>query len=65
MWQLARLATKASSGSTPAGSENRGTTCGDDDALTVRPPSKLHSWPLLYRLSVKTSPFRRQLTVAL
>ena len=44
MWQLDSAATNASSGSTPAGSE-RGTrtTCGDDEARTIAPPSNSHS----------------------
>lgn len=50
MWQLARLATSSSSGSTPAGSENgTGTTCGDDDPGTLVPPSKRSTWRRLYQ----------------
>src|ERR1044071_8537255 len=41
-WQLEIVATKASSGSTFAAFENGGrTTCGEGDAATVAPPSKL------------------------
>ncbi|BCR22963.1 hypothetical protein KAM426_04900 [Aquipseudomonas alcaligenes] len=40
MWQLDNEATKASSGSTAATSEQgNGTTCGEDDAGTSTPPS--------------------------
>src|SRR5581483_1477720 len=43
MWPLASDATNASSGSTPAGFEyGTGTTDGEDDAVTVKPPSKVH-----------------------
>jgi hypothetical protein len=44
MWQLAIAATKASSGSTAAGTDHgAGTTEGDADAATVVPPSNRHS----------------------
>jgi hypothetical protein len=44
MWQLDAAATRASSGSTAAGSDiGTGTDNGDDDAGTVSPPSKRHS----------------------
>lgn len=45
MWQLEIEAMKASSGSTAAGSDQgRGTTWGEDDAGTSRPPSKRSQW---------------------
>src|SRR3954462_9415626 len=48
-WQLEIAATNASSGSTFAGFENGGrTTCGDGDAGTVAPPSKVHVCSLEY-----------------
>lgn len=41
MWQLESAETRASSGSMALGSEyGVGTTCGDDEPATVRPPSK-------------------------
>src|SRR5690242_15345055 len=46
MWQLEIEATKASSGSTAASTENGSrTTCGDDDAGTSTPPSKRQVCP--------------------
>src|SRR5207247_5225145 len=59
-------ATKASSGSTPAGFEyGAGTTDGEAEAVTVTPPSKLHvcsreNWPLK-----KSAPVRFHLMIAL
>src|SRR5215510_301468 len=65
MWQLEMAAMNASSGSTPAGSHiGSGTTCGDAEAGTDSPPSNVQTCARLYRLSVKTSPFLCQLTVA-
>jgi hypothetical protein len=47
-WQLDRLATKASSGSTaPASDIGSGTTAGEEDAGTTVPPSKCHVWARL------------------
>ena len=44
MWQEATEATSASSGSTPAASDiGNGTTSGDEDAVTIAPPSNRHS----------------------
>ena len=44
MWQLEIEATNASSGSIAEGSDMGGRTeCGDAEAGTVSPPSKLHS----------------------
>ena len=43
MWQLDSEATNASSGSTAAASDSgSGTTCGELEAGTTAPPSKLH-----------------------
>ena len=43
MWQLESAATKASSGSIAAGSDmGSGTTCGEEEAGSSRPPSKRH-----------------------
>ena len=45
MWQDATEATSASSGSTPAGSDiGTGTTSGEDEPVTIAPPSNRHSW---------------------
>lgn len=65
IWQLDRVATNASSGSTFSAMENgRGTTSGDDDAATTAPPSNSHAWPRLYLLSVNFSPSRCHRIVA-
>src|SRR3954465_15477598 len=56
MWQLDADATSASSGSTASAADNgSGTTDGEDDALTVMPPSNDHSCARLYLLSVNFS----------
>ena len=45
MWQLDKDATKASSGSTPAGSDHGARTVkGDDEPMTRAPPSKASQW---------------------
>src|SRR4051812_27398213 len=54
MWQLASAATNASSGSTALASEyGTGTDWGELEAARTTPPSKLHRWARLYRLSTK------------
>src|SRR6187401_816996 len=56
MWQLASEATNASSGSTAFGFDNGSfTTCGEEEAGTVTPPSNSHWCARLYLLSEKTS----------
>jgi len=45
MWQAATAPTSASSGSTPPGSDiGAGTTSGEDEPVTIAPPSKLIEW---------------------
>ena len=53
MWHEDRLAMKASSGSTAAATEWRGTTKGEDEAGTSTPSSKRQRWPREYCRSVK------------
>src|SRR5688572_3923686 len=65
MWQLERLATNASSGSTAFSTEyGSGTTCGDADAGTSMPPSKCQRCARLYLLSVNGAPSRFHVMVA-
>ena len=57
MWQLAALATNASSGSTASGSaQGIGTICGDAEAGTIAPPSKFQLCARLYCPLAKSSP---------
>src|SRR5262245_57240795 len=64
MWQLAIDATNASSGSTQAGFEYGGrTTCGEEDAGTVTPPSNDQVCSREYLPSRKPSDDARQLIV--
>src|SRR5215207_1053901 len=66
MWQDDSDATNASSGSTASVFEiGGGTTLGELDAGTVTAPSKRHSWPREYLLSVNAALLGRvQITVA-
>src|SRR5262245_45109689 len=66
MWQLEADATSASSGSTASAADSgSGTTDGEDEALTVTPPSNAHSCARLYLLSVNFSLlWRAQVTFA-
>src|SRR5689334_4978682 len=66
MWQLDRDATNASSGSTAFAFENgAGTTDGEDDAGTVRPPSNVQVCSREYLPLRKSGPFRFQVMRAL
>src|ERR1017187_4037767 len=66
MWQLEMDATKASSGSTCAGFENgTGTTDGEADAGTVKPPSNVQVCSREYLPLRKSGPVRSHLIVAL
>ena len=57
MWQLDSEATNASSGSTPAASDQgAGTMCGQAEAGTTAPPSKLQLCARLYWPLAKSSP---------
>ncbi len=66
MWHDDSEATNASSGSTPAGSDQRaGTTCGLALAGITGPPSNAHSCARLYwPLAKSPSPVRAQRIVA-
>ena len=64
MWQLETAATKASSGSTAAGSDQGSfTECGELEPGTTAPPSKRHWWARLYCWSVKDASPRSQVTL--
>src|SRR5262245_15233696 len=66
MWQLDTEATKASSGSTCAGfDQGAGTTEGEGDAATVRPPSKVQVCSREYLPRRKSGLVRSQRMVAL
>src|SRR6202030_2602872 len=56
MWQLEREATSISSGSTAASTAHLPTTCGEADAATSVPPSKLTVWARLKRPLRNSSP---------
>src|SRR5690606_194584 len=59
MWQLESDATNASSGSTASSAESGGgTTCGDAEASSSIPPSKVQVCRRLNRLSVNDAPSR-------
>src|SRR5580698_5646026 len=66
MWQLEMEAIKASSGSMCAGlDQGTGTTCGEDDAGTVMPPSKDQVCSREYLPRRKSGFVRRHLMIAL
>ena len=56
MWQLESDATSISSGSTAASTAHLPTTCGEADAGTSVPPSKLTVWARLKRPLRNSSP---------
>ena len=47
MWQFDSAATNISSGSTASCTAHLPTTCGEAEAGTISPPSKLITWPRL------------------
>ncbi len=66
MWQLDKAATSASSGSTPAGFDHgAGTTAGEEDAGTVKPPSNVQVCSREYLPLRKSASPRAQEIIAL
>jgi hypothetical protein len=64
MWQLESDATKASSGSTADSIEKgNGTICGEEEARTTAPPSKLQECAREYFPSINCTPPRSHVTV--